>query len=102
MPNPHSRRRAVAEVSQWLRVSLSARVQGQEVTRCNPPVRHFLRKGMHFEWVRPGWRSECFWAAQRGYAHPGEFGQIIPAQTRALYSWDEGGSFVHAWSPYIW
>ena len=36
--------------------------------------------------------------AQGGYAHPGEFGQIIPAETCALYSWDEGRSFVHAWS----
>ena len=25
-------------------------------------------------------------------------GKIIPAETRALYSWDEGRSFVHAWS----
>jgi hypothetical protein len=29
---------------------------------------------------------------RRGYAHPGEFGQIIRAETAALYSWDEGGS----------
>ena len=33
-----------------------------------------------------------FGPAQRGYAHPAEFGQIIRAETGALYSWDEGGS----------
>jgi hypothetical protein len=30
--------------------------------------------------------------AQRGYAYPGEFGQIIRAEAGALYAWDEGGS----------
>src|SRR6267142_608731 len=42
--------------------------------------------------------QNVFGSAQRGYAHTGEFGQIIPAETRALCSWDEGRSFVGAWS----